>query len=251
WKMDSNDGVLIAQLESAIYTLSVSDSYLFVGTQKGVVSVFEWPNLNQIKHLKLTNSPIFEILADDSGYLIVAGDGYVRRLDIQFNLIDAVHVSQTPIRTIIKVPQGYMIGNSLGEIILLSHNLLVQSTLKAHDSTVFTLVYDTNSNKMFSGSKDAGIKMFENGGEVSSVAAHLLHVHRLCINFDGTRLLSSSMDKTIKLWDTNGLKLLKVIDNERHGGHVSSVNKILWIDKNTLISCSDDRTLKCFEIQEK
>ncbi|MBL7838020.1 MAG: hypothetical protein JNM67_10920, partial [Bacteroidetes bacterium] len=116
--------------------------------------------------------------------------------------------------------------------------------------TVFSLAINPRSKSLFSGGKDACIKMFENGGEVQSVPAHLLHVHRLCINYEREWMLSSSMDKTVKVWEIKGLRLIKVIDFERNGGHTSSVNKILWIDKNTIISCSDDRTLKCFEIKE-
>lgn len=93
--------------------------------------------------------------------------------------------------------------------------------------------------------------MYSGKDTLGEVPAHLLHIHDLQLNADATRLLSASMDKTIKLWNTDTGELLKVIDFEKHGGHRSSVNKILWFHKNTIISCSDDRTLMCFEIQEK
>jgi WD40 repeat protein len=57
------------------------------------------------------------------------------------------------------------------------------------------------------------------------------------------------MDKSIKVWDTEELKLLKVIDRARHAGHGTSVNKLLWTGfNNQLVSASDDRTISLWQI---
>ena len=60
------------------------------------------------------------------------------------------------------------------------------------------------------------------------------------------------MDKAIKVWDAKTFKLLKVIDKARHAGHGTSVNKLLWMNyKDTLVSCSDDRTISLWDINFK
>ena len=57
------------------------------------------------------------------------------------------------------------------------------------------------------------------------------------------------MDKSIKVWDAESEKLLKVIDKSRHAGHGTSVNKLLWSDYNDqLISASDDRQISVWDI---
>jgi WD40 repeat protein len=57
------------------------------------------------------------------------------------------------------------------------------------------------------------------------------------------------MDKSIKVWDMEALKLLKVIDKARHAGHGTSVNKLLWTNYNDqLASASDDRTISIWNI---
>ena len=57
------------------------------------------------------------------------------------------------------------------------------------------------------------------------------------------------MDKSIKVWDAEALKLLKVIDRSRHAGHGTSVNKVLWTNYNDqLLSASDDRTISVWNI---
>jgi WD40 repeat protein len=51
------------------------------------------------------------------------------------------------------------------------------------------------------------------------------------------------------VWDTKELKLLKVIDRARHGGHRTSVNKLLWTSYNDqLLSASDDRTISVWHL---
>jgi WD40 repeat protein len=58
------------------------------------------------------------------------------------------------------------------------------------------------------------------------------------------------MDKSIKIWDLQEMKLLKVIDRARHAGHRTSVNKLLWTDfNNQLLSGSDDRSISVWDIQ--
>jgi WD40 repeat protein len=58
------------------------------------------------------------------------------------------------------------------------------------------------------------------------------------------------MDKSIKVWDTAQLKLLKVIDRARHTGHGTSVNKLLWMPfHNYLASASDDRSISIWDIE--
>jgi WD40 repeat protein len=58
-----------------------------------------------------------------------------------------------------------------------------------------------------------------------------------------------SMDKTVKIWDAKTFRLLKVIDRARHAGHGTSVNKLFWPARvNSLVSCSDDRTISVWDL---
>jgi WD40 repeat protein len=57
------------------------------------------------------------------------------------------------------------------------------------------------------------------------------------------------MDKSIKLWDARDLKLKKVIDKARNASHGTSVNKLLWREKDqVLLSASDDRTISMWNL---
>jgi WD40 repeat protein len=57
------------------------------------------------------------------------------------------------------------------------------------------------------------------------------------------------MDKSIKVWDAQAFRLLKVIDKARHAGHGTSVNKLLWTNfDDQLLSASDDRSISVWQI---
>jgi WD repeat-containing protein 61 len=62
--------------------------------------------------------------------------------------------------------------------------------------------------------------------------------------------VTCSMDKSLKVWDSNNFKLLKVIDKARHAGHATSINKVLWSSYNQqIISVSDDRNVSIWHVE--
>jgi WD40 repeat protein len=79
--------------------------------------------------------------------------------------------------------------------------------------------------------------------------AHLYAINHLDFSPNGKHFVTCSMDKSIKVWDAEKLKLLKVIDRARHAGHGTSVNKVLWTKyQDQLLSASDDRTISVWNL---
>jgi WD40 repeat protein len=68
------------------------------------------------------------------------------------------------------------------------------------------------------------------------------------LSFNGEHLLSSSMDKTIKIW-TKELELLKVMDYARNQSHINCINKVEWLNTEQFVSCSDDRSLILWQME--
>jgi WD40 repeat protein len=83
----------------------------------------------------------------------------------------------------------------------------------------------------------------------AEVVAHMFAINHLAFSRDNKHFVTCSMDKSIKVWDAENLKLLKVIDRSRHAGHGTSVNRVLWMNyKDQLLSASDDRTISVWNI---
>ncbi len=115
----------------------------------------------------------------------------------------------------------------------------------AHSPTVMALC-PLPGQRLATAGRDARIRLWHLPGTeptlLQEVPAHHYAVYDVAANPDGTLLLSASMDKTLKLWDVDTLRLLRVHDKARHQGHGSSVNRCLWLSANEAVSCSDDRT---------
>lgn len=63
------------------------------------------------------------------------------------------------------------------------------------------------------------------------------------LRFDGNRLVSGSVDSTIKVWDIRSLNCLYTIDWQHSEGHTRVVRAV-QLDNMRMISASDDRTIK-------
>ena len=77
-------------------------------------------------------------------------------------------------------------------------------------------------------------------------------INHLAFSPDGRYLASCSLDKSIKLWDATTLTLLRVLDRARAAGHGTSVNRLVWPGaENRLVSCSDDRSLAVWAVDNE
>ncbi len=146
------------------------------------------------------------------------------------------------------------IGASDGNIyfIDLSNFSLKNAIEAAHDNSVFDVKYSPDGKFLWSGGRDAHLKVWDLGQlktPIFSEPAHWFTINSIVFSPNGKLAATGSRDKTIKIWDVEELSLLKVIDATRNGGHVNSVNTLLWSSYNNwLISGSDDRSLIVWEI---
>jgi len=121
-----------------------------------------------------------------------------------------------------------------------------------HENSVFTLSYSADFKTLLSGSRDARLKAWDTSKgyrQSGGVVAHLYAINHIAFSPDGKHFVTCSLDKSIKVWQTDGLRLLKVIDKTRHAGHGTSVNKLYWTSfDNQLVSASDDRTISVWDV---
>jgi WD40 repeat protein len=144
------------------------------------------------------------------------------------------------------------VGYSDHMIRIFDSDLSLKHEWKAHENSVFTLKYIPGSPFLISGSRDARFKVWDSVSgysQVEEVVAHMYAINHIEFSPDGKHFVTCSMDKSIKVWHTEELRLLKVIDKARHAGHGTSVNKLLWTSyNNELLSASDDRTISVWNI---
>jgi len=248
WDFESAEGLLIAQHEHAIYVVSSIGGLIFTGTNQGELTVFESDNHQIIKKLKWNNEPIFDIQLFNDMYYVASANGAITIFDQQFNKVNEILLSNKSLRQLLPLSNELIVVGSEPALWVLSLQNEVKQKNTDFNGSLFSVLFHPNSQTFVTGGRGAVLHFLKKNNPEVQVNAHLLHIHSLSLHPEQTLLLSSSMDKTIKLWDFENKTLMKVIDKEKYNGHISSVNKILWFDRNRFISCSDDRTIKCFEI---
>jgi len=147
------------------------------------------------------------------------------------------------------------VGASDGHIYFISERdfALTKVIQDAHDKSVFSLAFSYDGNKLLSGGRDALLKCWhldQNKPKLeTSINAHWFTINAIALHPNGHIFATASRDKTIKIWDSKTLKVLKVLEGVRDGGHVNSVNTLLWIDGGKLLaSAGDDRTIVLWEL---
>ena len=255
---DPQNGELIARLPNSVYALHLpsKDDILIAGHNYEGIHLLDWRNKREVGSLKLTTAAIFDIQSYGKDAYVATGDGTVIKVDWEnLAVLNKVQVSQKSARTISLNPKSgeVAVGYSDNAIRVFDiESLELKYQWQAHQNSVFTVRFSSDFKFLFSGSRDARLKVWDTKAgyvQAGEAVAHLFAINHIEFSGDGKHFVTCSMDKSIKVWDTEKLKLLKVIDRARHAGHGTSVNKLLWTDyHHQLVSASDDRTISVWNI---
>jgi WD40 repeat protein len=254
---DPENGEVIAKLPNSIYALSHDHTtgLLVAGHNYEGIHFLDWKNKKEAGSLQLTKATIFDIKTYDGKILVASGDGALSMVDTNNRMVLAkMQETDKSARTItVSEKSGDIaVGYSDHFIRVFDEKLTLKYAWKAHDNSVFTVRYLPGSDFLISGSRDARLKVWDSMAgyvQTGQVVAHMYAINHIEFSADGKHFVTCSMDKSIKVWDTEALRLLKVIDKARHAGHGTSVNKLLWTTyNNQLLSASDDRTISVWHI---
>lgn len=253
------EGELIAKLPNSVYALQyhAASDVLIAGHNYDGIHLLDWKNKKEVGSLHLTTASIFDIQSAGRNIFVAVGDGSVMCIDLEkLTVTKKNKASEKSARSLaIHLERGEIaVGYSDDRVRVLDmESLAVKYEWQAHANSVFTVRYSPDGNFLFSGSRDARLKVWDvRAGYVQAaeVVAHMYAINHIDFSPNGKHFVTCSMDKSIKVWDLEELKLLKVIDKARHAGHGTSVNKLLWTP-GQLLSASDDRSISAWNIEFK
>lgn len=259
WDLNkTNSGRLIAKVQASVYSIRlVPERHLLIVAQnyEGIHLIDVLSN-KEVGSLQFTEAAIFDMKVTDDLLLVATGEGKLYAIDLpKLKIINEVEVCDQNLRDILITGDNHgVVASSDGFIRkygLPQFNLVDE--VRAHENSVFALLQ--KDNYLISGSRDARLKFWNIDTDLvldESINAHMYAINDVVERQDGNYLATASMDKTIKIWDYHQRKLIKVIDKARHQGHLTSVNKLLWLThKDYLVSCSDDRSIGVWHINIK
>ena len=259
WDIENKvDGKLICQVPRPVYSLLLlkEKKQLLIGSAQGNLHVVDLNVNKEIKNIEAHTLGIYDIKLHNNTFITTGGDGKINVFNTEdFTLLKTIQASNKSARTIAINPilNHIAIGFSDHSIrIFNATSFELIQTLNHHVNSVFALSYCNKNKHLLSGGRDVFLKFYdaENNYElIKDVPAHNLHINAIQFNPIGNLFATVSMDKTLKIWDAETFDLLKVIDKARNEAHVTSINKVLWINDTQLLTGSDDKQIMHWNVE--
>ena len=234
----------VIRLEHSAYCIKhlMNYPYLVIGCSNGDLHVINTELKNEIKFIQHHKSAIFSIYEIPEKKLLLTGDSDGNLCVWQsdgFQLLIQIPLNSGKIRAIYHFANELIIGSKDG-------------VLRFFDLDFFNQIYEININKegiqsilklndvFLIGGYDGYLYVLESKSKklISKIPAHKGPIYSLT-SLNNAVFITTSRDKSIKIWDKN---TMKVLDKKefKTGGHKNSVNQVLELDKNTFATCSDD-----------
>jgi WD40 repeat protein len=261
WDLRKPDaGELFAQIPASIYALCFdkAKNQLWVGQNFDGIHLIDVETQQEIKSIKITTSSIFDIKIHENNAFIGLSDGTIVVMDVE-NFVVRKHIKASD-----KSVRNIAINPISGEFVVAYSDFSVKIfdlqdfslklVVNQHINSVFTVCYSPDYQYLITAGRDAHLKILNVNQQYNlhqDIAAHLFAINDIKFSPNGKWFATCSMDKSIKIWDAEQFKLLKVIDKARHAGHGTSINKLWWSEyENLLVSASDDKRISVWRINE-
>ncbi|WP_341227082.1 WD40 repeat domain-containing protein [uncultured Arcticibacterium sp.] len=260
WDTRNSDlGKPLAQMKNSIYAVHFEKSQNRVWAAQNFegLHLIDLANKKEIANLALNKAAVFDIKTYKNLVFVAGGDGVITVIDSELMAFKRhIKSSAKSVRSlsINPVERELAAGFSDNTIRIFDlQTLELKKQINAHRNSVFAVKYSADYQRLLSGSRDAHLKIWninDNYKLEEQMVAHMFTINHIAVNPPGTLIATCSMDKSIKLWDAHTYKLLKVIDQARHAGHGTSVNRLHWLSDEKFVSASDDRSLSLWKVTQ-
>jgi len=260
WKADeSANPEAIIRGQATVYSMCFmrEKNFLAIGESSGTLHVVDLNSKKEIHNIVFHKAGIYDIKFSQryQRLFTAAGDGTMGIWDgDSFKLLLSKKLCEQKVRAVAVSDKHSLAAfacgdgtiavfnaDSLGEVIRFS----------AHDLSANSIAFHPGGKHLLTGGRDAHLRIWniENNFELEKeIPAHNYAIYKIIFNPGGTLFATASRDKTSKIWDAADASVLFRLDKEKFSGHLNSVNSVLWLDNDTLVSAGDDRSIIVWKI---
>jgi WD40 repeat protein len=255
---DPSLGIPIAQFNFTIYSLCciAHKKILLAGTSEGGIHVIDLNSKKEIRYIQLPDEGIFDIRYSDAHQLVVASTSKGKLIlisPVDFSISETIPLSTEKIRNVaFNTTRPYLYvacSDTKVYVIDLDTNKCIYEYI-GHNWAINALYYCEDKDELITCSKDAHIRIWDIKKQfelIKNIPAHNYAIYRILYNSHLKIFATAARDKTIKLWNEE-FDIIVRINKEDFEGHSNSVNTILWLDDNRLLSAGDDRKIILWQI---
>ncbi|WP_134088423.1 WD40 repeat domain-containing protein [Olivibacter sp. XZL3] len=260
WDLESGKFTkILLPVKSSVYSLHriPSSNLLTVGERSGLVTIVDFEKQHIVARLQHHEKPVFGIQAfsTKTEMIVSSEDGTLSVWDTtNFKLLYHFSVSKETVRCIALNRKEDILAvgskDSMIRIFQAADYSRLQE-LDAHSAAITSLTFSPDDEHLLTGGRDAQLNIFETGHFQlkKNVTAHMFSIYGIVYHPSLPLFLTASRDKSIKIWRANDYSLIKNISLEKgYESHRLSINNISWIDDQTFVSVSDDKTAIVWEI---
>lgn len=260
WDLRKPDaGELFAQIPASIYALCFDKikNQLWIGQNFEGIHLIDVESKEEINSIKITSASIFDIKIHQNNAFVGLSDGTIVVMDVErFTVRKYIKASEKSVRNIAinSLMNEFAVAYSDFSVKIFDlNNFSLKLVVDQHTNSVFTLCYSPDYQYLITAGRDAHLKVLAVNQQYDlyrDIPAHLFAINDVKFSPNGKYFATCSMDKSIKIWDIDQFKLLKVIDKSRHAGHGTSINKLWWSEyEDLLVSASDDKHISIWRVQ--
>ncbi len=259
WNLEKPDvGKVIAQMEGSVYAMRLdsAEGILWVGQNYEGIHGVNVAQQERVFSIPMPKQAIYSVYFWGSQVWVGHDAGLITVLDRETKqVLRHIKAGQKSARTICLLDTGKIaVGYSDGWIRVFDAEFQLLESWQAHQNSVFSMIYRESDQLIISVGRDAHIKSYslQDKREINSIPGHIYAINDVVFSPDGLHIATGSMDKTIKIWESETMQLKKVIDYARYGSHQNSVNRLIWTPfEDLLVSCSDDKNISVWKIHER
>jgi len=249
----------IIRAQATVYSLCLmhEKNFLAVGESSGTLHVVDLKSKKEIHNIVFHTAGIYDMKFSEryQRLFTAGGDGTIGIWDGDgFKLLVSKKLCEQKVRGVAVSDKHSLAAFACGDGTIAVYNadsLRGVIRFSAHDLSANSIAFHPGGKHLLTGGRDAHLRIWniENNFELEKeIPAHNYAIYKIMFNAGGTLFATASRDKTAKVWDAADASFLFRLDKEKLSGHLNSVNTVLWLDNNTLISAGDDRSIIIWKI---